>query len=167
MSMTQSKINTKSLSRIAAIQALYQYQIYQYKNEQDIERLIRNMILFYQNNQSGEDLTINPNNLTHVKLSISHFNSLVKLAINHIEQIDKLISGYLSANWQMKDLSPVLLATLRVGIAELMFFPKTPPKVIINEFTTISNEMLSENETHFVNSILDKIVKEQQYAIIP
>ncbi|WP_341749055.1 MULTISPECIES: transcription antitermination factor NusB [unclassified Candidatus Tisiphia] len=159
--MTSAKINTKTIARIAAVQAIYQYKPEDPKC--NIEKIIQQIIQFYQDERAANSLTTNLtaslNKPIKVKLSISHFELLVKSVVVNLPQIDKMISRHLTAEWQITSLPILLLALLRVAICELQFFPNVPNKVVINEFTDITNDMLSEGEVGFVNSVLDRIAK--------
>lgn len=156
--MTSNKINTKTISRIAAIQTLYQYQ--QNTEERNIDTLIQDMISFYQNENLNNDFELIQNKPIKIRPSINYFTDLVKHTVDNLLTIDDIISKHLTEDWEIKGLSNLLLAILRVSIGELKFFPETPRKVIINEFTDITSDMLSDNEVGFVNSVLDNIVKE-------
>ncbi|MCC8416170.1 MAG: transcription antitermination factor NusB [Rickettsia endosymbiont of Gnoriste bilineata] len=159
--MTSAKINTKTIARIAAVQAIYQYKPEDPKH--NIEKIIQQIIQFYQDERAANSLTTNLtaslNKPIKVKLSISHFELLVKSVVINLPQIDKMISRHLTVEWQITSLPVLLLALLRVAICELQFFPNVPNKVVINEFTDITNDMLSEGEVGFVNSVLDRIAK--------
>ncbi|UCM86000.1 MAG: transcription antitermination factor NusB [Rickettsia endosymbiont of Culicoides impunctatus] len=159
--MTSAKINTKTIARIAAVQAIYQYKPEDPKH--NIEKIIQQIIQFYQDERAANSLTTNLtaslNKPIKVKLSISHFELLVKSVVINLPQIDKMISRHLTAEWQITSLPVLLLALLRVAICELQFFPNVLNKVVINEFTDITNDMLSEGEVGFVNSVLDRIAK--------
>ncbi len=151
--MTSTKISTKTIARIAAVQAIYQYK--PESPDQNIDRIMQQIVQFYQDERVGNDL----NKPIKVKLSISYFELLVKSVVLNLSQIDKMISRHLTSEWQITSLPVLLLALLRVAICELQFFPNVPSKVVINEFTDITSDMLNENEVGFVNSVLDRIAK--------
>lgn len=155
--MSSNKINTKTISRIAAIQTLYQYQ--QETQVQDIDPLIQNMLKFYGDKELNNDYELTASKSIKIKPSISYFIELVKSTVENLKFLDEIIVNHLIEDWKIADLPPLLLALLRVAICELKFFPNSPKKVIINEFTDITSDMLSDNEIGFVNSILDKIAK--------
>ncbi len=148
-----SKINTKTIARIAALQALYQYQINH--NSQNAEELIDNISHYYKDKEINEDLGIP--SYSGVKINKGLFNDLVNLTISNIDSIDKTIIGSLNENWKWESLHITLVALLRVAICELLYLKKTPTKVVINEFTNIASDMLKEGEIAFVNSVLDKL----------
>lgn len=157
MYMSTSKIRNKTISRIAAIQVLYQYD--QNNRDQSIELLIQSIINFYQNKDINSDLGLDEDKSLKIKPSVSHLDNLVQSTIDNLTIIDQIISDHLIDKWDTKNNSPLLLALLRVSTCEIKFFPDVPTKVIINEFTDIASEMLSESEIGFVNSILDNISK--------
>lgn len=154
--MTSHKISTKTMARIAAVQALYQYKIED--TNHDIELIMQQIVKFYQD-EGPKSSEANPNKPMKIRISISHFEKLVKNVTSNIAEIDKIISNNLSSEWLTTSLPLLLLALLRVGVGELKFVQDTPSKVVINEFTDIASEMLDENEVGFVNSILDHIAK--------
>lgn len=155
--MTLTKISTKTIARIAAVQAIYQYK--RESPDQNIDRIMQQIVQFYQDERVANDLTTNFNKPIKVKLSISYFELLVKSVVVNLPQIDKMISRHLTSEWQITSLPILLLALLRVAICELQFLPNVPSKVVINEFTDITSDMLNENEVGFVNSVLDRIAK--------
>lgn len=149
------KINTKTIARIAAIQSVYQYQ--GSDKTISIDRVTENILSFYQNRELVVDLEVRTTKQVKVKPSIGYFKELVKLTIEHLEQIDQVITGHLSSGWTIEKLPKILLAILEVAICELKFFPEVPTKVIINEYTDIASDMASDQEIAFVNSVLDKV----------
>jgi N utilization substance protein B len=161
--MSSKQVNTKTIARIAAIQTLYQYHLSGY--ELNVDALIQEMIKHYQNGELHDDFELTATDSIKVKLSISYFTSLVQYTIEHLEQLDEIILTNLDKKGGLDALSILLFAILRTGICELKFFPETPKKVVVNEFTDITNDMLSGNEVSFVNSILDKISKGQENVI--
>lgn len=153
--MSSNKISTKTISRIAAIQTLYQYQLAQ--DNKDIAVLSQEMVNFYHDEKSYSNSADNAGKPLKIKLSISHFNSLIKVTIDNLSQIDAMIANNLIKGWKMINLSHLLRAILRIAICELKFFPGISYKVVVNEFTDITSDMLSDKDVGFVNSILDKV----------
>lgn len=151
-----SAINNKTASRIAAVQALYQYEMDKEKN--NINSVLENLVTSYEEKDFKMMYEI-PNNI-NLKL---HKNHLEKLAVNAVENIafiDEAIEKHLSKDWKFTNLHLSLLSLLRVAIAEIIYLHDTPYKVAINEFTNIGNSFLQEFEIAFVNSVLDKISKQ-------
>jgi N utilization substance protein B len=141
-------IKPKTLSRIAAVQSIY----CNYATNSDIKEVVQDIKTFYANEKIYQD-----DKLIEIKIHHNHLSELALETIAHKVEIDKFIEENLAPNWTMSKLHLTLLSILRVGIAELIYFPQTPFKVAISEFTDIANNMLAENEVAFVNSLLNKV----------
>lgn len=150
-----SNINTKTVARIASIQALYQYQIN--NNKQTIDELVFNISQYYKDEESKEELEISDS--VRIKVNMALFSNILKFTIENIDSIDETILSSLGETWKWENLHITLVALLRAAICELIYFPDTPYKVVINEFTDIASDMLKDNEVPFVNSVLDNVVK--------
>ncbi len=61
----------------------------------------------------------------------------------------------LSTNWSVGRMSLVDLVILRLAIFELQQFPKTPPKVVMDEAIELAKKFGSLESPSFVNGILD------------
>jgi len=156
--MNKSQLNTKSLSRIAAIQTIYQYE--NYKDESDINSLLLRMIDFYKDNDVKSDHELDKSSVLKLRLSRNYLQELVKFTHDNLIEIDSIIQEHLVKEWTLTNLPKLLFAMLRVGVCELKYFPETPRKVIINEYTDIASDMLDDGEIGFVNSVLDKYAAE-------
>ncbi|NRB10058.1 MAG: transcription antitermination factor NusB [Rickettsiaceae bacterium] len=156
--MTIDKINNKSISRIAAIQTLYQHA-----NSEpitSIEITLEKIIDYYKNSNIDSDYGLDNTSKNKLKPSYKHLQELVTFTNENITEIDKIITSYLKQGWTIETLPILLLSILRVAITEIKFFPEIGAKIIINEYTDIASDMLNENEIGFVNSVLDKFAKQ-------
>jgi len=153
-------ISSKTIARIAAVQALYQYHLTPqlFNNSAQLVEAVKK---YYQDEMFLEDLDLEDNKLK-IKLNYPYFNELVTFAINNTLEIDTIIKNHLSKEWNFENLHLNLQAILRAGLTELKYFPETPKKVIINEYTNLAADMLKPQEVGFVNSLLDTINKELQ-----
>lgn len=151
--MNKPQINSKSIARIAAVQTLYQFA--SHKGEQDVVSLLLKMKEFYKDTdlKSDHDLDDKEINLK-LKPSYSYLEDLVKHTYDNLAIIDEIISTRLAKEWNLTTLPILLHALLRVAICELRYFPETPEKVVLNEYTDIAGDMLAAKEVGFVNSIL-------------
>jgi transcription antitermination protein NusB len=150
--MSKNQINAKSIARIAAIQTIYQVG----DENCDINSLLLRIRTFYQDNDINDDYEIEKTNKVKLRPSYNYLSELVKFTYENLEEIDKIIQLYLASEWSIKSLPKLLLAILRVAVCEVKYFPETPHKVIINEYTDIASDMLDSGEVGFVNSMLDK-----------
>ena len=147
------QLNTKSLARIAAIQTLYQFK--NDNNECDIDTVLLKTIEFYKDHEIKSDYELNKDSKLKLKPSYNHLAELVKFTYENLEEINAIIESHLAKQWTLESLPQLLHALLQVAICEIKYFPDTPYKVILNEYTDIANDMLDEGEIGFVNSILD------------
>ena len=152
--MPSSQLNTKSIARIAAIQTLYQFE--KSTTDSDIESLLLRIVDFYKDKDVKNDYELDNKSKLKLRPSYSYLTELVKFTHDNLEKIDSIIESHLTKEWTLNTLPELLSATLRVAICEIKFFPETPRKVIINEYTDIASDMLDEREIGFVNSVLDK-----------
>jgi N utilization substance protein B len=141
-------INPKTISRIAAVQSIYCH----YATNLEINKVISDLKEFY----TTEKIKHN-DELVALKFNQAYFIELTNSTINNIKFIDDLIGPNLTKGFILAKLHLTLSSIIRVGIAELCYFPQAPFKVVINEFTNIAGSMLAENEVAFVNSLLQNI----------
>lgn len=83
--------------------------------------------------------------------------------IDFVLENEKLLDSYILdkvVNWELERMAFVDKIVLRMGVAELLFFPDIPPKVSINEAIDISKEYCTRNSGKFVNGILDAVLDE-------
>tara|TARA_B100000530_G_scaffold274794_1_gene187676 strand:+ start:629 stop:1078 length:450 start_codon:yes stop_codon:yes gene_type:complete len=137
--------NSKSLTRLVFVQALYQMEM----AGTDVSDII---------NSLGDRLIFD-NNFDYL---ISHISKkLLRDTINGVidnqSQIDSIIKKNLSSNWRLNRLDKILKAILRAAVYEISYKLDTPSKVIINEYIDITHSFYSKKEPEFVNAILDKI----------
>lgn len=81
---------------------------------------------------------------------------LVSAVSREKEIIDQLITR-LSHNWKLYRINRVDRNILRMSIAEMLAFPDTPGRVILNEAIEIGKKYGAENSSAFINGILDRI----------
>ena len=83
--------------------------------------------------------------------------------IDYVLKNEKLLDSYILdkvVNWELERMAFVDKIVLRMGVAELLYFPEIPPKVSINEAIDISKEYCTRNSGKFVNGILDAVLDE-------
>lgn len=82
------------------------------------------------------------------------------LLVDYVLKNEKLIDEYILekvVNWELERISLIDKLVLRIGVAELLFFPEIPPKVSINEAIDIAKDFCTRNSGKFVNGILDAV----------
>ena len=88
---------------------------------------------------------------------------IIRHVTEHAEELDERISGRLE-NWEMKRVALIDRTILRIALAELIFFPETPTKVIINEAIEIAHIYSTKDAGRFVNGLLDGLAAEVRGA---
>lgn len=81
-----------------------------------------------------------------------------KILANKKELDDKIEERV--SNWELNRIATIDRMLLRMGIAEIYYFPDIPPKVTINEVIEISKNFSTPNSSKFINGILDTILNE-------
>jgi len=75
------------------------------------------------------------------------------------EALSKEIEGK-TPNWDKERIADLDMIILKIGIAELLYFPSIPERVTINECLEIAKEYSTPKSSLFINGILDVLVKE-------
>ncbi len=91
---------------------------------------------------------------------IDFANTLVKLALDHHDEIESLISENLK-DYSLDRLYRVDRAILILAIAELKYYAQTPEKVVINEAVNLAKKYGTEKSYSFVNGVLKSIIEEK------
>ena len=126
--------NKRRKSRGLAVQALYQWHF----GHQDLNTLKEQLyaIVIIKN------------------IDKPYFNDLLEGTLEHLEEIDAIITPFLDR--KISDLDLTELAILRYAIYELKYRKDVPPKVVINEALEITKIFGSVDGFKYVNGILDK-----------
>lgn len=72
----------------------------------------------------------------------------------HREELDRRISEA-ARNWDLKRISLIDRNILRFAMAEVLYCPDVPTRVIINEAIEIAHKFSSSDAGKFVNGIMD------------
>jgi len=139
---------SKSLTRYAAIQALYNFN---YSNDlNDIKKFLT----------TNKGFLIDSNceiNFKKTKMNKVFFFIIIDFIGKEKKIIDELINLNLSDGWSLSRLPKVQLAILRVAVAEMMTYPKTSIGIIISEYIMFTESFFTDKEFSFTNAILEKI----------
>jgi transcription antitermination protein NusB len=89
----------------------------------------------------------------------SHARALFLKTVEKREDLDHIIRSVLE-NWELERVSIVDRNILRFALAEVLYFPEVPSRVIIDEAIEVAHRYSSEDAGRFVNGLLDKLVRE-------
>ncbi len=84
---------------------------------------------------------------------------LISGAVEHIEEIDKLITEHLSSMWTFDRVNKVSLAILRMSVYALEYQKDIPASIVIDEAIDIAKEYGQDDSFKFINAVLDTIRK--------
>ena len=139
---------SKSLTRYAAIQALYNFN-----NSKDLND-IKNFLTTNKGFFIDSNLEIN---FKKTKMNKVFFLKIIDFIGKEKKNIDELINLNLSDGWSLSRLPKVQLAILRVAVAEMITYPKTSIGIIISEYIMFTESFFTDKEFSFTNAILEKI----------
>lgn len=119
--------------------------------------------VLYAHELSGEPiLPIMEEMLAELKPNRDDFEfakALVHSVLQHLREIDRIIKSKVM-HWESDRIAVVDRMILRMGIAELLYFPDIPPKVTINEAIEIGKVFSTSNSGRFINGVLDAILEQ-------
>ena len=127
----------RSKSRSLALQALFEIDL----TKHDIDDVLGHLMVESDLDKNHLDFT----------------RDIVYGVIDKQKQIDSLISQCATER-HVDDLSSLDKCVLRMGILELVNFPDTPPKVVVNEAVELARIYGSDNSYKFVNGVLGSIL---------
>ncbi len=137
-------------ARLRAIQALFQMEI----GGMGARRVIEE---FRENRLDGADDTG-----AKGEADAALFEKLVLGVVEFQKSIDEAISRHLATNWRLERLDTTVRALLRVASLEILHFPQTPAKAILDEYIDLSGDFFSGPEPGFVNGALAALARAER-----
>ena len=151
--MTQApRARSRTASRVAAVQALFQSEQAQENPETVIDQFVRHRLGQIPGGDGYEDGRI-------PDAEVPLFSSIVRAAIRQQDTIDAMVAEALPSDWPLSRIDPVLRALLRASGAELATSGGAPAKVIINEYLDIARGFFSGPEPGLANAVLDRLAR--------
>jgi transcription antitermination protein NusB len=136
----------RSVARLAAVQALYQLEL---NRGTDPGAVVRE----FAHHRLGREIEGD----RYGEADPALFSDIVRGAGADLDRLDAAISGALTEEWPLARLDAVLRAILRAGAYELLHRPDVPPRVSIDEYTTIAHAFFSGKEPGLANGVMDKM----------
>jgi transcription antitermination protein NusB len=146
--MNKPRSQSRSASRLAAVQALYQQAM----------EATPLAVLLHEFHQHRLGATIEGE--TYVDADVDFFDDLVMGVDARREEIDGLIAGNLSEGWSFNRLDKPLTQILRAGTYELLARPDVPTGAVIDEYLDVAAAFFEQRDKAFVNGILDKVARQ-------
>ncbi len=87
------------------------------------------------------------------------FVRVVRGAVLQQHAIDAMLADSLPTDWPLHRIDPVLRALLRAGAAELQMADGPPAKVVINEYLDVARGFFTGPEPGIANAVLDRLAR--------
>ena len=136
----------RSVARLAAVQALYQIEL---NRGIDPESVVRE----FARHRLGHEIDGD----RYGEADPALFSDIVRGVTTDLDHLDATITEVLTDEWPLPRLDAVLRAILRAGAYELVHRRDVPPRVSIDEYTTIAHAFFSGKEPGLANGVLDKL----------
>ena len=146
------KTRTRTASRVAAVQALFQAEQAGDNPETVIDQFVKHRLGVLAGQDGFEDGRI-------PDAEVPLFARVVREAARRQDAIDPLLADALPGDWPLARLDPVLRALMRAGAAELSMTGGPPAKVVINEYLDIARGFFTGPEPGLANAVLDKLAR--------
>lgn len=143
---------SRSVARLAAVQALYQMEVSQI----GVEHVIRE----FTEHRFDRDVE----GVTLAAADEAFFAELVRGVVAEQARIDAAIVKRLAQGWRLERLDATVRAILRAGVYELVNRPDVPTEVAIDEYVEVAKSFFEGTEPGFVNGALDAVAKDVRPA---
>ena len=142
-------------ARLMAVQAVYAHT----QTEEDWNKLISRFLL-----EEVGGVVIDGDGKTEKYVNIEPadkelFSALAQYVRDNEKSLTETLHEALSDNLKKAELDSVLLALLKVGIAEFYVNPDLDAPIIINEYVDLARSFYAGAEVKLANAVLDKVAK--------
>jgi transcription antitermination protein NusB len=146
------KARTRTASRVAAVQALFQVEQSAENAETVVDQFVRHRLGVLEGQDGFEDGRI-------PDAEVPLFSRVVREAVRRQDVIDPLLVEALPGDWPLARIDPVLRAMMRAGGAELAMADGPPAKVVINEYLDVARGFFTGPEPGLANAVLDRLAR--------
>ncbi len=142
----------RQAARLAAVQALYQWQEGEHAPAEIIEQFLN-----VRTGEAGEG---------GMRRDADRplFKDVVEGTVGHKDELEQTLSAALAEDWTWKRIDRLVRAILLAGAYELLHRKDVPPRVAINEYVEIAHAFYDKGEPNFVNSVLDRVARQARSA---
>ncbi|WP_295728289.1 transcription antitermination factor NusB [uncultured Limosilactobacillus sp.] len=93
-------------------------------------------------------------NLTPNEAAPQYLDQLVTGVQDHQEELDAIISSYLTNNWTIDRVARTNLVILRIALYELQYEKELPAPIVINEALELAKSFSDNKSRRFINGVL-------------
>ena len=137
--------NIKSFQRLLVVQALYELSINENRSQTPIKEIFANIVKEsnYSKKMNSSNLNFAEEIYEGVMKNLDDINNILKVSINKKLKIDTM--------------DKLLISIFRSAIYEILFSNNVTKKIVISEYLLIANRFFGNNETAFINGVLDNL----------
>ena len=143
----------RTVSRMAAVQALYQMDL----AGTDAGEVIEQFLAAPETADGAEPDADADLSVSLEGADTTFFAEVVKGVVRRQRDIDPLVDQQLRTGWRLVRVDSILRAILRGGVFELLERTDVPARVTINEYINIAKAFFEADEPKVVNGVLDRI----------
>lgn len=147
---------SRSVARLAAVQALYQMEV----SSIGVEHVIRE----FTDHRFDRALEGDGEGDTLATADEAFFAELVRGVVSEQRKVDAAVVKRLAENWKLDRLDATVRAILRAGAYELAHRPDVPTEVVIDEYVEVAKSFFEGTEPGFVNGALDAVARDVRAA---
>ena len=142
----------RQAARLAAVQALYQWQEGEHAPAEIIEQFLN-----VRTGEAGEG---------GMRRDADRplFKDVVEGTVAHKDELEQTVSAALAEDWTWKRVDRLVRAILLAGAYELLHRRDVPPRVAINKYVEIAHAFYDQGEPSFINSVLDRVARQARSA---
>jgi N utilization substance protein B len=133
-----SKAERRAAARLAAAQALYEFEAHWIGREVEGDQY-------------------NP-------AELAFFRDVVSGVLKDQHAIDRGLDAALARGWPLKRVEALMRAILRAAYYELKGRPDVPARVVITEYVDIAGAFFGPEESGMINAVLDALARESRPA---
>ena len=144
----QATPSRRQAARLAAVQALYQWQEGAHAPGEIVEQFLK-----VRTGEAGEG---------GMRRDADRplFKDVVEGTVANKDALEQTVSSALSKDWTWARIDRLVRAILLAGTYELVHRKDVPLRVAINEYVEIAHAFYDQGEPSFVNSVLDRVGRE-------
>ncbi len=141
----QATPSRRQAARLAAVQALYQWQEGAHGPGEIVEQFLK-----VRTGEAGEG---------GMRRDADRplFKDVVEGTVANKDELEQTVSAALAKDWTWARIDRLVRAILLAGAYELLHRKDVPLRVAINEYVEIAHAFYDQGEPSFVNSVLDRV----------
>lgn len=141
------KSQSRSVARLAAVQALYQHAME--------GTPVASLLDEFHRHRLGVEVE----DIPFADADRVHFDDIVKGVLARAEEVDARIAEKLAEGWRIERLDKTMVQILRAGTYELLARADVAAPTVITEYVDVAHAFFDEREAKFVNGVLDAVAK--------